>query len=216
AQRRLRELRGRREEVHHLDDRLLRIDHAEVHHRVHLDRHVVARDHVLRWHVEHDRAQVHLHHLLDHRHQEEETGPLHRPEASQLEDHPALVLAQHAHRQEDEDERDDDRAGAEVDDHWLPPISPCTTSSVRPSIPTTFTCSPFFIGCALRTRHVSPWRCAQPSPSKSERTRPVAPKSSSRPLTTGRRRAFRRTPITSSRKAALAAANPPINAYGTR
>ena len=47
AQRRLRELAGGHQEVLHLDDRLLRVDDAEVDHRVHLHRDVVAGDHVL-------------------------------------------------------------------------------------------------------------------------------------------------------------------------
>ena len=67
AQRGLRELARRLQEVLDLDDRLLRIDDAEVHHRVDLDRHVVARDDVLRRHVEHHGAQVDAHHLLDDR-----------------------------------------------------------------------------------------------------------------------------------------------------
>jgi len=62
AQRRLRELARRIEEIRHLDHGLLRIDDAEIHHRVHFHRNVVARDHVLRRHVEHHGAQVHFHH----------------------------------------------------------------------------------------------------------------------------------------------------------
>ena len=65
AQGGLRELAGGHQEVLDLDHRALRVDDAKVQHRVDLERHVVARDHVLARHVHDHDAQVDAHHLLD-------------------------------------------------------------------------------------------------------------------------------------------------------
>ena len=102
AQRRLRLLARGVEVVLDLDDRLQRVHHAEVDDRVHLHADVVARDHVLGRHVEHDRAQAHAHHAVD--------GPGHDDEArapwaagSSLPSRKidaALVLVQDLHRQQ--------------------------------------------------------------------------------------------------------------------
>ena len=76
AQRRLRELAGRLERVRDLNDRLRRIDDAEIDDGVHLHRNVVARDDVLRRHVQHDHAQVDLDHALDDRNHEDDARSL--------------------------------------------------------------------------------------------------------------------------------------------
>ena len=76
AQRRLRDLRGRGHVVLDLNDRGLRLDDAEVRDGVHAHGHVVAGDHVLRRHVERDRPQVDLDHLVDDRDQDEDARPL--------------------------------------------------------------------------------------------------------------------------------------------
>ena len=65
AQSGLGQLAGGDQEVLHLDDRLRRIDHAEVHHRVNFHRYVVARDHILAGHIHRHRPQPHPDHLLD-------------------------------------------------------------------------------------------------------------------------------------------------------
>ena len=80
-QRCLRELAGRDHEIFHLDDRLVGIDHAEIDHRVDLHRDVVARNHVLTRDVEHDRAQVDTHHLLDERNHDDQAWSFHAREA---------------------------------------------------------------------------------------------------------------------------------------
>ncbi|MCY1365131.1 hypothetical protein D9M69_519650 [compost metagenome] len=124
AQRGLRELAGGLQEVRHLDDRQLRIDHAEIHHRVHLDRHVVVRDHVLRRHVHHHRAQVYPDHLLHGGNDQHQARALHFPEAPEHEDHAALVLAQHAERRDDEQcQQEDQTAEAESECHVHAPLS---------------------------------------------------------------------------------------------
>ena len=115
AQRGLGDLGRGVEVVLDADHRLGRVEDAEEDHRVHLHRHVVAGDDVLRRHVHGDRAQAHLHHLVDERHEEEEARP--RPVAARVhhgagpaaeaEDHPPLVLAQDAHRRADDEEGDD-------------------------------------------------------------------------------------------------------------
>ena len=74
AQRGLRELAGGVEVVLHLHHRALRVDDAEVDHRVDLDRDVVAGDHVLRRHVEHHGAQGDPHHPVE-RPEDEARGP---------------------------------------------------------------------------------------------------------------------------------------------
>ena len=102
AQRRLRELARRHHEILHFDDRLLRIDDAEIDDGVDLDRNVVARDHVLARHIEHDGAQFDAHHLLDERHKDDQSRTLDLPESAQLEDNAALVFAQNAQRRRDE------------------------------------------------------------------------------------------------------------------
>ena len=109
AQRGLRELAGRVEVVLDLDDRVLRIDDAEVDHRVDLDRDVVARDHVLGRHVHHDDAQVDAHHLLDAGDEDDQARALDLPEAAELEHHAALVLAQDALNGTDDEQRQQDR-----------------------------------------------------------------------------------------------------------
>ncbi len=114
AQRRLRELRRRVDVVLDLDDRPPRIHHPEVEHRVDLDRHVVARDHVLRRHVEDHRPQADLHHAIDRREHQDHAGPLRlRQQLAEAEDHAALVLRQDLDRADDVDDQDehDDQRG---------------------------------------------------------------------------------------------------------
>src|SRR5512143_1021623 len=218
AERRLRELARRDEELGHLDHRLLRLDHAEVDDRVDLHRDVVARDHVLRRVVEHDRAQVHPHHLLDAGNDDDEARSLDPPEAAEQEHDPALVLAQHAQRRDDEDDEqqnyDASEAEAEHGQAPFPVDSSGTTSSTRPSRPVTLMRCPRASGTRERTRHCSLWMRAQPSPSKSSSTRPPLPGSSSLPETTGRRRALIAAPETKNTKPAVNAASAAITEYG--
>src|SRR5262249_3000982 len=108
AQRSLRELAGRFSEMLDLDDRLLRIDHAEIDHRTDPHRDVVARDHVLWRDIEHAGAQVETDHLLDDWSDDHKAGALHLPQSSQHEDDGALILSQDAERIEQDDEDDDD------------------------------------------------------------------------------------------------------------
>ena len=138
--RRLRELAGRLVVVLDLDDRLLRIDDAVVDDGVDLHRDVVPRDHVLRRHVEHARAQVDAHHLLDERHDDDEARPLHLPEAAEQEHHAALVFAQDADASRPTITtmtRQRERAREQRDQRLLPGMFPprldlASTSSVRP------------------------------------------------------------------------------------
>src|SRR3546814_5744386 len=96
-------------EVLDVDDGLLRIDDAEVHYRIDLDRHVVARDHVLLRHVHDNRAQVDPHHLLHHGNQDDQARALHLPVAAELEHHSALVFAQHLDCTDQQYEQQQDR-----------------------------------------------------------------------------------------------------------
>ncbi len=93
-----------------LDDRAARIHDAEVDDRVHLHRHVVARDDVLRRHVHDDRAQADAHHPVDRREDQDDAGPLRlRQQLAEAEDDAALVLVQDLDRAE-QVEHDDDAA----------------------------------------------------------------------------------------------------------
>src|SRR6185503_15127684 len=204
AQRGLRELARRVEEVHHLDDRFARVDDAEVDHRVHLDRDVVARDHVLRRHVEHHGAQVDAHRLLDSGDDEDDPRSEHALEAAEEEDHRALVLAQDPDRHHREDDENYDYAADETDHRSI------STLSTRPSIPDTRSRSPRRTGALLRTRQVSPCTRAHPSFSKSSIASACAPIICSRPVTTGLLRLRTIMPATRNRNAALATATPPM------
>src|SRR5688572_3145116 len=97
AQRGLRELAGRFEWIHNLDDGLARIHDPEIDNSVDFDRDVVARDDILLRHVQHDRAQVHPNHLLDDRPYQDESWPLDAIETAKKENNPSLVLAQHVY-----------------------------------------------------------------------------------------------------------------------
>ena len=190
--------------------------HAEVHHRVDLDRDVVARDHVLRRHVEHHGAQVDPHHLLDARNQQEDQPrPLDLPEAAELEHHAALVLAQDAERIDSSRTTSSNSTHAESEARIPITVRPCPgdvrvvdrdlAASVRgaPSpAPVVRACS----GARLRTCQCSPCTRAQPWPRLSARSPSTAPgcRPASWPLTTGRRRAFSAMPATEEHEAALA------------
>ena len=105
------ELAGGDEEVLDLDDGLLRIDHAEEHDRIDLDRDIVARDHVLRGYVHGHHTQVDFDHLLDAGDHDHQAGALDLPEAPEQEDHAALVLAQDLDRGDDEEDEQQEKWG---------------------------------------------------------------------------------------------------------
>src|SRR2546430_4374287 len=182
---RLRDLRGRIEIVLHRDHRPLRIHDAEVDDRADLERDVVARDHVLGRHVERDRLQAHLDHLVDQRHEQDEpraaaltAGVEDGPRAaSEPEDDGALVLAQNLReRADEEDDRKDHHEDQQrIDrDHGAPPfVSALATFSVSPFTATTRTCAPASTGSPSATaRQISPytWTC----PSGANRSLTVA------------------------------------------
>src|SRR5215510_3056791 len=218
AQRGLRELVRRGEEIFDLDDRLLGVDHPEEHDRVHLDRHVVARDDVLARHVEDDDPQVDLDHLLDPAHDEHQPGPLDLPEPAEHEDDAALVLAQDAQAREDErpDGKDEDEERVVgVERHGQPPLESGVTSSTRPSTAITRTRLPGASRSRLRTRQVSPRTRAHASSPALSITSPPAPTRSSRPVTTGRVRAFAAMPPTKITNSAVANATPTMSGIGT-
>ena len=123
AQRRLSELARRLVEVRHLNDRFFRLDHAEVDHRVHLDGHVVARDHVLAGYVHYDRAQVDAHHLLDTGNHQDQSGAFDISKPAEGKHDSAFILAQNAQRGDEQNENDDDGDAAEthVPDHFVSP-----------------------------------------------------------------------------------------------
>ena len=98
AQGSLRKLGGGITKIFHCHDGLFRIDHPEIHHRIHLNRDVIQGDYILSGHVEHDGAQAHLHHPVDDRDQNDQPRPFGVNQPAQTEDHPALILAQNPDR----------------------------------------------------------------------------------------------------------------------
>src|SRR5262249_28646542 len=108
AQRGLRHLAGGLVGVRNLDDRLAGIHHSEVHHRVDFDRDVVAGDDILFGHIQHDDAQVHLAHLLQHRKYEHHTRTFDAGKATEREHDAALVLVQHPQDAQQQQQTKDD------------------------------------------------------------------------------------------------------------
>ena len=219
AQRGLRELAGRLEEVLDLDDRVLRVDDAEVDHRVHLHRDVVARDHVLRRHVEHDGAQVDAHHLLDARDDDDRAPAPSRAGSARAGTPPPRSYSRRMRLIEmtstSASSRSTARDSRSRQATWLSSSRRlANTSSTRPSMPVTRTRSPAPHRLAARARATSR-RAPAPSPRRRNPaiTSPVAPIISSRPVTTGALGGCappcRPTRI---RKAALAAASPAMSA----
>ena len=96
AQCRLGELAGRRKVIADLDDRAFGIDHPEINDGTHLDRDVVAGDHVLRRNFIDDNAQIDTHHLLNERHQQKEAGAFRPRVTAECEYDATLVFAQYA------------------------------------------------------------------------------------------------------------------------
>src|SRR4249919_1090250 len=218
AKRGLRELAGGFVEVFDVDDRFLRIDHAEVHDGIDLHRDVVARDHILGRHIHDDGAQVDTHHLLHDGNQQDQARPLHLPESPQLEHHAAFVFAQDLDRTEedggeqyDRGQVEDDVHGALRQGHW----SSGTTSSTRPSIAWTRTDCPRRTGDSDTACQTSPRIRTWPRPWKSLVAMARCPTSSCMPVTTGSLRARAASQIRAMNPSALATAMPRINCPGT-
>src|ERR1051326_659469 len=110
AKRRLCELRSLIAIVEHFDDGAARLDHAQEHDRVHLQRDVVTRDDVLRRHLERFLAQRHAHHAIDRREHQEDARPLRlRKQTPESEDDAALVFGKDLDRAQQINGEDDDR-----------------------------------------------------------------------------------------------------------
>src|SRR4249919_761351 len=218
AQRGLRELAGGFVEVFYVDDRLLRIDHAEVHDGIDLHRDVVARDHILGRHIHDDGAQVDTHHLLHDGNQQDQARSLHLPESPQLEHHAAFVLAQDLDRTEEDGGEQYDRGQVEDDVHGVLRQghgSSGTTSSTRPSIAWTRTDCPRRTGDSDTACQTSPRIRTWPRPWKSPVAMARCPTSSCMPVTTGSLRARAASQIRAMNPSALATAMPKINCPGT-
>ena len=93
SKRGLRKLRSLIAVVEHFHDRAARLDHAQEDDGVDFQRDVVARDDVLRRHLERLLPQRHAHDAVDRREDEEETRPLRLgQQPPEPENHAALVL----------------------------------------------------------------------------------------------------------------------------
>ena len=219
AQRGLRELAGRLEEVRHLDDRELRVDDAEIDHRVDLHRDVVARDHVLAAARRAPRAQVHAHHLLDARHDDDQARPLDAAGSARAgTPRRARTRAGRAATPRRGAMTSDQDRTVKVEHAYVIVLSdPFGGSPVDvQQQPVDGGDAQVFAACAAargsarasarRARAPSLRPRCPPAPRRSRRS------CSSRPLTTRRRRARSSMPTSRNTNAALAAATPPISA----
>src|SRR5205809_7588896 len=96
AQRGLGDERGGFEKVFHFHDRSLRIDHAEINNRIDRHRHVVTRHHLLPLDVDGHDAQIHSHHAIDNRDEENQPRAFRAEQFSETKNHATLVFAQDA------------------------------------------------------------------------------------------------------------------------
>ena len=139
-----------------------------------------------------DRAEAHLHHLVDEGDQQDDAGPLALVgnEAPQPEDDGPLVLAQDLDgRRQDEQREDQDRHDVEGGFHasswqrqagWPDARS---TRSLSPSTPTTRTRSPAGMpGTSATAVHSSPWTSTWPSGSSGVFATPVSWSSPAAPV----------------------------------
>src|SRR5262249_31189066 len=208
-QRRLRELRGRVEVVLDLDDRLVRLDHAEVHDRVDLYRDVVLGDDVLRRDVVNDRTQRDPDHRLDRPEDQHEAGTLGPGrKAAEPEGHRALVLLQDVDPLEDEEKQDEDREGAPGKGKDLLHHTLRSTRSFKPSTPTTRTLSPAAAPGAPYASQYSPSRRTVPGSSESGSARTtlaLRPTRLTDPVRTGARRIAMVRKVRKSRTASVMA-----------
>ena len=102
AERSLSQLRGRVEEVGHLQDGLLRVDDAEEDHGIHLHRDVVARHDVLGRHLQRFQPQRHAHHPVNRPEDDHQAGAFRLfLNAAQAEHHAAFVFGQDIDARED-------------------------------------------------------------------------------------------------------------------
>src|SRR5262245_6485800 len=206
AQRGLRQLASRSEIIENLNHRALGVDDAEIDDGVHLDRDVVARNHVLGWHLVDDDAKINPHHLLDQRNEKEETRSLGARVASEREHDAALVFTQDPNRRE-QDDHDEDRQNGDGCErhHSLLLVSgdrhAASTTSTRPSRSITLMRAPAGSGCGARARQISPLTRTRPSAPSQATVSPSAPSSPSLPVTTGCRR-DRSSMVRTSRKSA--------------
>ena len=98
---------GRFEDICDTNDRLFRVDNAEINNRIYFDGYVIARDDVLRRYVHDDNAEIHFGHFLQAGDQDDQAGALHRLEATEEEYDATLILFENLDRvvQDDDDQR---------------------------------------------------------------------------------------------------------------
>ena len=94
AQRGLCELAGGFIVILNLDDRPFRVHHPEVDHRVDFDRDIVPGNDILGGNVQHHGAKINPKHLLQPWDDDDQPGTLDAPEASEHENHSALVFTE--------------------------------------------------------------------------------------------------------------------------
>src|SRR5580704_5173556 len=115
AQRRLRHQRSGFEKVLYFHDRGLWIDDPEIHNRIDRHGHVVTRHHLLLLNTDGDDAQIHSHHAIDDRDEENQSRAFGAKQFSEPEDDAAFVFSQDPDRlrQDDNDKNDDGHSPAD-------------------------------------------------------------------------------------------------------
>src|SRR5947208_3074863 len=189
AQRGLRVLRGGEEIVLHLDDGAVRVDHAEVEARVHLERDVVLGDDVLGRDVHGDRPEIDAHRLLDPGDDIDDPGAARPDQASQPEDDRPLVLAQHLEPANQEDDHDQQRGPRTRHGYLLSTARDRArrTRSRSPSTAVTSIGSPASTTSSPSAVQYSPRTSTVPAGARRLRATPTAPTIPSAPTTEGRR-----------------------------
>src|SRR5690606_14514721 len=129
-------------------------------------------------HIHDHGAQIHPHHLLHARNQQDEPRALDPVEAAQHEDHRPLVLA------DDAKGADQDRNQQGQRDRYHVAHESVSTCRVKPSTAIIRTCSPRRTGRLLRACQVSPWVRTRPMWSKSSNASALLPTMASMPVTT--------------------------------
>src|SRR5215470_18208724 len=102
AQRRLTDLRRRLEVVHYVHNRVFRVYYVEVHDRCNLYRHIVARDHFLRWNRQCHNTQIDSNHARNEWGHQEYTRPLGPGQTTEHENHTTFILLHYPDRGEEQ------------------------------------------------------------------------------------------------------------------
>src|SRR5262249_23025652 len=149
------------------DDRLIGVDDAKVENGVHLDGNVILGDHVLRWDVPGDGAQIDSNPALDHRKYVNDPGTAVGYQTTETKDHRSFEFLQHLQPAQHERRGNQDER-SKWSEHPYDPLfhqraagaarsALRRTRTRRPSTPTTSTVAPTSSGSSATASQYSPW-----------------------------------------------------------